>query len=191
MNEHSISRFIKKALLKFRRMLFSIRIIGRLKSWFIFNRYDVLIGKNVRFHGLPKYIQVGDDISIYDNVIMHFGSESNVVFGSKIIFSHNVLIQTSEKLHIGSYVQIGEFTSIRDTTHDYRTDGNMMEGRDISRPIIIGDNVWIGRNCIIMGGAIIESGCVIGANSLVKGHCKANGIYAGIPIKFIKNRLHD
>ena len=84
---------------------------------------------------------------------------------------------------------IGEYTSIRDFTHNHNLSLiTMNKSKDIISSIIIGNNVWIGRGCIIMPGANIEDGVVIGANSVVKGHFKKESIYAGSPIKLLKTR---
>jgi acetyltransferase-like isoleucine patch superfamily enzyme len=93
-----------------------------------------------------------------------------------------------KSINIGNYVQIGEYTSIRDTTHDYK-ESIIMGSKDVTLPISIGNNVWIGRGCLISQGTLIEDGVIIGANSYVKGHLKKNGIYAGSPAKFIKMRI--
>jgi acetyltransferase-like isoleucine patch superfamily enzyme len=85
---------------------------------------------------------------------------------------------------------IGEYTSVRDTSHNYSSQGvPFMEQKDISQPIRIGNNVWIGRGCIIFPGTIIEDGVIVGSNSIVKGHLKANSIYAGAPLKLITQIL--
>ena len=45
--------------------------------------------------------------------------------------------------------------------------------------IVIGDDVWIGANCVLVDGAVIGRGSVIGAGSLVRGRlppfCLAHG----------------
>ena len=64
----------------------------------------------------------------------------------------------------------------------------MKYNKDISKEIIIGNNVWIGRNCLIQPGSIILDGTVVGANSIVKGIIGPNQIYVGSPLKAIKNR---
>lgn len=53
-------------------------------------------------------------------------------------------------------------------------------------PIEIKDGCWIGAGSIILPGTIVGSGCVIAAGSLVKGECKPNCLYAGIPAKIIR-----
>ena len=84
---------------------------------------------------------------------------------------------------------MGEFSSIRDTTHTYDVNGIMMKASDRSEGIFIGNNVWIGRNCLISEGSVIEDGVVVAAHSVVKGRLEKDGIYGGTPARFIKSRL--
>lgn len=51
--------------------------------------------------------------------------------------------------------------------------------------IKISNNVFIGSRSTILPNTRIDSNCVVGAGSLVKGHLKSNGIYAGVPAKRI------
>ena len=59
---------------------------------------------------------------------------------------------------------------------------------DISSPIIIGNNVWIGRGCIVLHGSVIEDDVIVAANSVVKGHLIKGYIYGGSPAKILKKR---
>ena len=86
-------------------------------------------------------------------------------------------------------MQIGEYTSIRDTEHQYNDLNIPIKLQDdISSDIIIGDDVWIGRGCMIFPGSEIGDGVIVGANSVVKGKLEDHGIYAGSPAKLIKSR---
>ena len=58
----------------------------------------------------------------------------------------------------------------------------------ISLPVIIGDDVWIGRLTTISPGITIGNGAVIGANSVVTKDIPANEVWAGNPCRFIKKR---
>jgi acetyltransferase-like isoleucine patch superfamily enzyme len=51
------------------------------------------------------------------------------------------------------------------------------------RPVIIRDNVWIGRNCIIFPGVKIGEGSVISAGSVVRSHVPPYAVVAGNPAK--------
>lgn len=58
---------------------------------------------------------------------------------------------------------------------------------DVVKPILIGNNVFIGAGCTILPGVCIGDGVVIGAGSIVTKNLKSNAVYAGVPAKFIKS----
>jgi acetyltransferase-like isoleucine patch superfamily enzyme len=147
----------------------------------------VKIGRHVILKGISLDINIGEDFEVYENCVFEFGLNSKLKIGKSCLFSYGVIIQNTNSIQIGNYVQIGEYSSVRDTTHQYKKKGVPFKMQaDVSNPIIIGNNVWIGKCCIIMPGTIIEDNVIIGANSVVKGTIKKSGIYAGAPIRFIK-----
>ena len=161
----------------------------KIKAILYFKSSTLNLGRHVKIHGLANRIKMGLDNTIYDYCIFHFNSESRFETGDHVLFSYHVLVSCEYDIQIGNYVQIGEFTSIRDTTHDYAVLGNMMGSKDKSAAIRIGNNVWIGRGCLICEGAIIEDGVVVAANSVVKGRLLKDTIYGGAPAKAIKSRI--
>ena len=165
-------------------------LFRKIKSLYYFKTTSVILGKSIKIFGLPNKSHIGEKVRIYDNGIFEFGPDSIVFWGNNVLFSYGVVYCSRSKIQIGDDVQIGEYTSIRDTTHTYKdTTKTIRQSVDVSTPILIGNNVWIGRGCLIMPGTVIEDGVVVGANSIVKGLLKKNGIYAGSPCKFIKSRV--
>jgi carbonic anhydrase/acetyltransferase-like protein (isoleucine patch superfamily) len=68
-------------------------------------------------------------------------------------------------------------------------------GNDVSighRAVVHGctlhDSVLIGMGAIVMDGVVVDSNVIIGAGAVVPAgmHCAANGIYAGVPARRIK-----
>lgn len=57
--------------------------------------------------------------------------------------------------------------------------------------IVIGDDVWIGENSLILSGVKIGQGAIIAANSLVSKDVKPYEIVGGTPIRHIKFRFSD
>ena len=49
------------------------------------------------------------------------------------------------------------------------------------RPVIIGDNVFIGMRSIVLMGTTIGNNVIIGAGSVVSGNLESNSVYAGNP----------
>lgn len=57
--------------------------------------------------------------------------------------------------------------------------------------IIVGNDVWIGRESVIMPGIRIGHGAIIAACSVVTGDVPAYTVYGGNPARFIKKRFDD
>jgi acetyltransferase-like isoleucine patch superfamily enzyme len=53
-------------------------------------------------------------------------------------------------------------------------------------PILIGNNVWIGMNTVVLPGITIGDNVAIGANSVVTKNIPANSIAAGNPCRVIR-----
>lgn len=57
---------------------------------------------------------------------------------------------------------------------------------EITKPITVGNNVYIGTRSIIMPGVNIGNNVIVAAGSIVTKDLPDNGVYGGIPAKFIK-----
>lgn len=122
--------------------------------------------------GHGSKIIVGKDgcLTIGDN--FRITAESSIIAYSKISIGKDCLF--SWNIH----VMDTDFHIIKDET------GEVINA---PKPIIIGDNVWICSECLILKGANIPNKCIIGANSFVnKPLDNAGSIYAGNPVKCIK-----
>ncbi|WP_378949742.1 CatB-related O-acetyltransferase [Mesorhizobium sp. ANAO-SY3R2] len=64
-----------------------------------------------------------------------------------------------------------------------------MEGLLPSRPMQIGNDVWIGRRATIMPGVTVGDGAVIGTGSIVTKDVKPYEVVAGNPAKHIRFRF--
>lgn len=56
-------------------------------------------------------------------------------------------------------------------------------------PVTIGNDVWIGANCLIVDGVTIGHGAIIAANSVVNKNVNPYEIVGGVPAKLIKSRF--
>lgn len=65
----------------------------------------------------------------------------------------------------------------------------MYEGYIKSKPISIGDHVWIGLNATILKGVTIGEGSVIAAGSVVVKDVPAHTLVGGIPAKVLKENI--
>ena len=96
------------------------------------------------------------------------GGELNI--GSHCFFNINSSITCAEKIVIGNNCKFGNNLVVIDHDHNYRANG-IYSGDNpefISSPVIIGNDVWIGANVVILRGTEIGDNCVIAAGSVVK-----------------------
>jgi acetyltransferase-like isoleucine patch superfamily enzyme len=61
-------------------------------------------------------------------------------------------------------------------------------GSNSSRPIVIGNDCWLGVNVVILPGVSLGDGCVVGASSVVTKSFPEYCIIAGIPAEIIGYR---
>ena len=96
----------------------------------------------------------------------------------------NNYIQANNGIIFGNNVELGPGVSIISSNHDTNNFKNHIE----TKPITIGDNVWIGANSTVLPSANIGNNVVIGANSLVNKDIPDNSIAVGNPCKVIKKK---
>lgn len=145
------------------------------------------VGKDIIITSIGNNIKIGRDSAIYSRVIIEISEAAILTIGNNFTLSYGSLVACRQQISIGDNVMIGEYCSLRDTTHNH-ADKNLpfCKQGDSSTPISIGNNVWIGRGCIILPGAVIENNIIIAANSVVRGHLTGGFVYAGAPAKDLK-----
>lgn len=91
---------------------------------------------------------------------------------------------------IGDHVMMGPECMIYTVNHEIRDINKPMcqQGNTPPKPVIIGNDVWIGARVIILPGVHIGNGCVIAAGSVVTKNIPDYTIAAGIPACVIKKR---
>ncbi len=68
---------------------------------------------------------------------------------------------------------------------------NKYPDEDKKYQVVIGNDVWIGCNSIILGGIKIGDGAIVGAGAVVTRDVAPYSIVAGVPAKVIKYRFTD
>lgn len=121
-------------------------------------------------------------------------NSKKLFIGKNCKLGDDVHIVANEKVIIGDNCLMASKIFISDTSHgDYSSNSNdsspdiQPEERPLySKPVRIGNNVWIGENVCILLGVSIGDGCIIGANSVVNKDVPQNSIAVGSPAKVIK-----
>ena len=121
------------------------------------------------------------------------GTKQTLFIGENCEMGDMTHIVAHEKVEIGNNVLIASKCFISDTNHGVykgadqdnpKTPPN--ERKLVTKPVRIGNNVWIGENAVILAGSDIGEGCIIGANSVVSKRFEAGSIVSGAPAKTLK-----
>jgi acetyltransferase-like isoleucine patch superfamily enzyme len=99
---------------------------------------------------------------------------------------HGSCIHAHERIEIGKNCLIAANCQIIDANGHGTNLSQRIKSQGNTKPVIIGDNVWIGTGCIILPGTKIGNGAVLSAGSVIKGEIPENSVYGGNPAKFIK-----
>jgi acetyltransferase-like isoleucine patch superfamily enzyme len=155
----------------------SCRMMGRPK-FKLYPGTRVIVGDGCQFLSGHTDNLIGINrpciVSVYNpGTIVKIGEDSG--------FSGTV-IGAFAGITIGAHVKCGANTLI--------TDGDWHPEDPRSgepRPVVIGDNVWLGVGVMVLKGAKIGDNTIIGANSVVTGEIPANVVAAGNPCKVIRS----
>lgn len=114
------------------------------------------------------------------------GSKEALFIGENCEMGDLTHIVAHERVEIGNNVLIASKCFISDTSHGvYKGDEQDSpevppnQRKLVTKPVKIGDNVWVGENVVILAGAEIGDGCVIGANSVVNKKIDAGCVVIG------------
>jgi len=89
---------------------------------------------------------------------------------------------------IGSHVNLAQGITVTALNHNFGDAARRIDEQGVStKPVVIGDDVWIGANAVILPGVTIGSHCVIAAGAVVTKDVPDYTLAGGVPAKTIKD----
>ena len=170
---------LKQIIFSLKPIYFQIKYPGRFHS----------PKKQMRWEkDMQVVISSGSSVSIGEG--NHFRSRlqlravhgGNIKIGNNCFFNSNVSITSLKSITIGNNVRIANNTVIVDHDHDYMN--NMTEYQ--CDEVVIGDDVWIGANSVILKGVHIGNHAVIAAGSVVRHDVPDHTVAGGVPASILK-----
>lgn len=168
----------------------SINILG--------NNNIIIIKGN---HSNLKINVIGND----NKLEIGFGTKS--IEGEIVIRGHNCLLSVGDGTTFGkkayivcmgvyNKVLIGKENMFADNIEIWNTDSHPIYDAsgtllNPSKPVEIGNHIWVGKKVCILKGSIISDNAVIGMASIVSGqHINSNTLNVGSPIRCIKDNIN-
>jgi len=161
-------------------------------------------GQNITFFGDPLFVLKGQ-CELGNNIVFTSSRKSNMAGITK---KCSICVLPEAKLSIGensgfsgisifcaNSIRIGKFCNFGVNTFIWDTDFHSLEYRERrtkkekikTKPIVIGNDVFIGANTIILKGVTIGDNVIIGAGSVITKDIPANQVWDGNPIRYIRD----
>lgn len=127
------------------------------------------------------------------HIVKSIGTNVNIEKGASLNYTLEignnsgvgVRCEINGELHIGNNVLIAPDCIFYTQNHEFRDASKLIisQGYSNPSPIIIEDDVWIGRKVIVLPGVHIGKGAVIGAGAVVAKDIPAYAIAVGNPVQ--------
>ena len=177
----------------------------RFLDWLIMNQRDARPRWYIRLLA-PLYQYRGKGSKIYHNVRMDTPPYRRFWLGRRsVIESYCCINNAVGDVTIGDYTRIGihctvigpvcighhvnlaQGITVTALNHNFADTNRRIDEQGIStRPVVIGDDVWIGANAVILPGVTIGRHVVVAAGAVVTKDVPDSCVVAGIPAKVVK-----
>lgn len=150
--------------------------------------------KSYKRKNISELILLPNSLLVVKNYFtLYQGASIYIGENAKMLIKGNGFANTNTQINCFNYIEIGEGTYISDDVKIQDSDNHTVFESGISKehtkPIIIGDHVWIGKNALILKGVTISNGAIIAAGSVVVKDVPAKTLVAGNPAKVIKENV--
>ena len=159
-------------------------IVGLNRTGFIFKIKKSLIHSMYK----KKLLHMGNSVSIHPNVYMR--NPEKITIGNSSNINHGCELYGAGGITIGSGTMVAYNTMIMSDSRTFMGSSPLKSRTErISKPVIIGDDVWIGAGSIILPGLIISDHAIVAAGSIVTKNVSEWDIVGGNPAKKISSRI--
>lgn len=133
-------------------------------------------------------MQKGQNVRIHPTASLRCGK--NISLGKKSHINQYCCIWASKnsRIILGDNLLMGPGAKIFSSNHNTKLGRPMNEQEWEEKDVIIGNDVWIGANTVIVPGVKIGDGSIVAAGAVVTKDVAPNSIVGGVPAKMIKER---
>jgi len=125
----------------------------------------------------------GDSVLLEPPFFCDYGA--NIELGERVFMNFNCIILDTCKVTIGSFTQFGPAVQILTPLHPL--DAALRRKEEYGKPIVIGEDVWVGGGALILPGVTIGARTVIGAGSVVTRDIPEGVLAVGNPCRVVRS----
>lgn len=192
------------------------KALGKLFK-LLFSHKGLKIGRNFQCDSFPKLlldktarIEIGDNVLLRRNVEirahaeseLHIGDNCRIDRGVRLLSANKAEVVLKKGVRVGLYtvfnggdsIVVGKntlisgFVYLQTSMHNYRGEGDIQTQGYSHKPVILGDDNWIGTHAVIFPGVTLGNKCIVGSTSVVNKSFQENSVVGGIPAELLKMR---
>lgn len=132
-------------------------------------------------------------LNLGPNTAIGYGADVEVFGGATLTFKGSggsnigLTVVCGEHIEFGKGVMIGRNVTVRDNNGSHYIN---RQGYRSSKPVFIGDKVWLCESCTVMNGVHIGDGAIVGAKAFVIRHVPAHTMVSGHPAEVIDEDIY-
>ncbi len=127
-----------------------------------------------------------ENVAIMPHVNFDYGINTHFAGGHFTFVNFDCVFLDTSPIYIGEDVFIGPKCVLACAGHPVNSEQRRTEPLTQSKPIHIGNNVWLGATVTVIGGVTIGDGSVIAAGAVVTKDIPAGVVAGGVPCKVIR-----
>lgn len=125
-------------------------------------------------------------VVIMPHVQFDYGINTHFLGGHFTFVNFDCVFLDTSPIYIGEDVFVGPKCVLACAGHPINSEQRRTESLTQSKPIRIGNNVWLGASVTVVGGVTIGDGSVIAAGAVVTKDIPAGVVAGGVPCKVIR-----
>ncbi len=155
------------------------------------------IGKSASLSNIyytwPHQIQIGSQCNVEQNVFFKFDGiwqpGPSIILGDRVFIGSNCEFNIRKRILIGDDCLVASGCRFIDHDHGHMNlEVPMSSQVGVEKDIIIGNDVWLGVNVIVLKGVTIGKSSIVAAGSVVTKSILPFEIWAGVPAKRVRCR---
>lgn len=166
----------------------NVEVQGKNNRLFIFGEINK---SKINIWGDNNQIIISPKVQLNNSTLVLRGTNCIIEIGEGTTFGGIYMVCMGKN----NYIKIGKECMFAEGIDIWATDSHPIYNDDSllinpSKPITIGNNVWIGAKSSILKGVQIEDGAVIGMSSIVTKDVSAFTLNVGNPLRCIKTNVN-
>jgi acetyltransferase-like isoleucine patch superfamily enzyme len=125
------------------------------------------------------------DYSVIESFCCINNAVGDVIIGDHTrVGLHNTIIGP---VTIGSHVNLAQGITVTALNHNFEESSKRIDEQGVTtKPVIIGNDIWIGANAVLLPGVTIGDHSIVAAGAVVTKDVPPHSLVAGVPAKIIK-----